>query len=90
MSVTRKITPIIATAVPGIIDIIRDGDNGLLVPYADPAALAAALARLLSDRELAARLVTSARGEVSARYDLRAVVGAMAELYTDVVRARRA
>lgn len=83
-------TPIVATAVPGTVDIIRDGDNGLLVPYRDPSALAAALTRLLLDRELAARLAASARHEVRARYDIQAVVRAMAALYAEVAPARHA
>jgi glycosyltransferase involved in cell wall biosynthesis len=39
---------------------VRDGDNGLLVPVDDPGALAAALVRILSDRELAGRLGSAA------------------------------
>ena len=51
---------VIGTAAGGIPDLIHDGDNGLLVPTEDPAALAGALVRALADRELAARLGESA------------------------------
>ncbi len=47
---------VVASSTGGIPEIITDGDNGLLVPPADPAALAAALQRLLTDTELRARL----------------------------------
>ncbi|MBA2332563.1 MAG: glycosyltransferase family 4 protein [Actinobacteria bacterium] len=49
-------TPVVATAVGGVPEIVRDGENGLLVPPDDPAALAAALRRFLEDPELQQRL----------------------------------
>ena len=48
--------PIIATRVGGIPEVVSDGENGLLYPPGDSQALAAALLRLLDDRELAKRL----------------------------------
>jgi glycosyltransferase involved in cell wall biosynthesis len=56
--------PVVATRVGGITDLIRDGENGLLVPPRDPAALADALVRVLSDRALAERLAAAARPSV--------------------------
>ncbi|HEV8448919.1 MAG TPA: glycosyltransferase family 4 protein [Gemmatimonadaceae bacterium] len=47
--------PVVATRVGGIPEILDDGETGILVPPDDPSALAAALARVLSDRELAGR-----------------------------------
>ena len=38
--------PVVSTAVSGIPELVRDGENGLLVPPSDPAALADALARV--------------------------------------------
>jgi glycosyltransferase involved in cell wall biosynthesis len=52
--------PVIASNVGGIPDIVQDGENGLLTPEKDPTALATALKRLLSDRELSSTL--GARG----------------------------
>ncbi len=54
-------TPVVATAVGGIREIVRPEENGLLVPYGDHAALASALDRLLGDADLRARLVETAR-----------------------------
>lgn len=48
--------PVIATAVGGVPEVVRDGENGLLVPPGDPAALGAAIARFFSDGDLRARL----------------------------------
>jgi glycosyltransferase involved in cell wall biosynthesis len=44
--------------------LVRDGHNGLVVPEGDAAALAAALRRVVADRELAARLGAQARRDV--------------------------
>jgi glycosyltransferase involved in cell wall biosynthesis len=53
--------PVIGSNVGGIADLVREGENGLLVPPQDPHALAEALVRMLSDRELAERLGAGAR-----------------------------
>ena len=53
-------TPVVATDVPGLRDSVRPGETGLLVPSADPAALADGLLRLLGDREFCIRLADGA------------------------------
>ena len=53
--------PVVGTDVGGIADLVRDGENGLLVPVRDPDVLAEALVRMLSDRGLAERLGGGAR-----------------------------
>ncbi|HEU5011974.1 MAG TPA: glycosyltransferase [Roseiflexaceae bacterium] len=57
--------PIVASRVAGIPEVITDGEHGLLVPERDPAALAAAVSRLLGDRALAARLGAAARQRIT-------------------------
>jgi glycosyltransferase involved in cell wall biosynthesis len=52
---------VVATGAGGILDLVEDGVEGLLVPRGDVAALAHALVRALSDRELAVRLGAAAR-----------------------------
>ena len=54
-------TPLIATSAGGIGSVVRDGQTGLLVPEADPAALSAAIARLLDGRIEALALGAAAR-----------------------------
>jgi glycosyltransferase involved in cell wall biosynthesis len=51
----------VATRAGGIVDIVTDGRDGLLVPPDDRAALVDGVVRLLEDQELAARLGTAAR-----------------------------
>jgi glycosyltransferase involved in cell wall biosynthesis len=58
-------TPVIATAVGGVTEIVEDGVNGLLVPPQDPAALAAAIRRFFEDEALRARLRAAATGSVT-------------------------
>ena len=48
--------PVIGSDVGGIPDVIKDGETGLLVPQKDPAALADAIVRVLSNDDFAARL----------------------------------
>ncbi len=57
--------PCIATAVGGVPDIIRDGENGLLVPPADPVALGDAIRKLQSDAALRTRLSVAGRASAA-------------------------
>ena len=57
-------TPVLATAVGGVTEIVRDGENGLLVPPGDADALAAAIERYLSDAALRERLTAAAASSV--------------------------
>lgn len=56
--------PVVASRVAGVPDVVDDGVHGLVVPERDPAALAAAIGRLLADPALAARLGAAARARV--------------------------
>ena len=63
-------TPCVSTDVTGIPEVLRDGETGLLVPRHAPAALADALARLLTDAELRVRLATAARRLIETSFDV--------------------
>jgi glycosyltransferase involved in cell wall biosynthesis len=62
--------PSVSTTVSGIPELIDSGVNGLLVPPNDSAALADALARLMQDSELSARLAAAGRETVRERFNL--------------------
>jgi glycosyltransferase involved in cell wall biosynthesis len=71
---------IVSTAVDGCLEVLEEGVTGLLVPPADPEALASALGRVLADaalrRSLGERALQSSR-----RFDVRACVEAIEALY---------
>jgi glycosyltransferase involved in cell wall biosynthesis len=58
--------PAVASRVGGIVDLVRDGENGLLVTPQDPQALADAIFRVLADEALADRLAAGARTSAEA------------------------
>ncbi len=60
----------LSTRAAAIGELIEDGVNGVLVPPADPAALAAALDRLIRAPELRARLGASGNQQVRARFSM--------------------
>jgi glycosyltransferase involved in cell wall biosynthesis len=58
--------PIVASDLPALREVLQDGDNALLVPPEDPAALARAIQRLAEDQPLAERLAAQAARDVRA------------------------
>jgi glycosyltransferase involved in cell wall biosynthesis len=81
--------PVVATDAGGIPEIVMAGETGLLVPVGDHRALGEAIARVLSDRELAARLTAGARA-LAPRYSMEEVVARTAALYERVLSEPRA
>ena len=73
--------PVVASRVGGLPDFITDGDNGYLVPVKDPAALSAALSRLVNDAVTRQQMSVRARASVS-DYDERTVFGRMLDVLT--------
>jgi colanic acid/amylovoran biosynthesis glycosyltransferase len=74
--------PVVASAISGIPELVRDEVNGLLVPPRDPAALAAALRRMHDDPVLRGRLAASGRATVVADFNLRRSAVRLAASFT--------
>jgi len=73
-------TPLVATAVGGLPDIVDHGRTGLLVPRRDPVALAAAVGRLLDDRGEGQRLAAQAAARLKL-FTIEAAAERFAALY---------
>jgi glycosyltransferase involved in cell wall biosynthesis len=76
--------PVVASAVPGIREIVHDEVSGLLVASGDRVALEAALLRLRRDRLLGCRLAQRASEEVTARFRIESMVERYGRLYREV------
>jgi len=75
--------PVISTPVTGIPEVVRNGENGLLVAPGDPAALADAIAAVVADPGLYQRLQAGARPSVVARFDRRRTIAALRRLLVE-------
>ena len=72
---------IVATRVGANDQLLRDGDDGLLIDPDDPNALTAAIQRLLNDPKLARRLGASARQRASESFSRNAMCRRFEDLY---------
>ncbi len=80
--------PMLATDMPGLADLVRPEETGLLVPPQAPEALAAALGRLFAGDELIRRMSAKARQVVQV-YDWRNIAEGHVGLYERLLGARQ-
>jgi glycosyltransferase involved in cell wall biosynthesis len=78
-------TPVIATRTGGVAEVVRDGENGLIVEPGDTAALTAAIERYFADGELAARLHANAAPSVEG-YSAESIYGRLEEILRSVAK----
>jgi colanic acid/amylovoran biosynthesis glycosyltransferase len=83
-------TPCVSTDVTGIPEVIRGAETGLMVPQWDPAALAAAIGRLLEEPDLRVRLADRARPLVEAAFDVNRNAAQLREVFQIVGKAHYA
>jgi glycosyltransferase involved in cell wall biosynthesis len=81
-------TPLVATAVGGIPDVVEQGRTGLLVPRGDPGALAEGLVSLLTDRVRRNKIAAAARDQL-AQFTIAAVAERFALFYEALVQEVR-
>jgi glycosyltransferase involved in cell wall biosynthesis len=81
--------PVIASAAGGIVDIVRDGRNGLLLPPGDAPALTAAIERLMDDPERARAMGLAGREDVEADFSWDVIADRLAAIYRRVAAAPR-
>lgn len=81
--------PLVATRAGGIADMVADSVNGFLCPPGDPAAMAAAIARLHTDPDLAARFGEKAGEDAASKYHPDKIARQTAEFYRQVLDGHR-
>ncbi len=74
--------PVVAAAVGGLLESVRDNETGILVPARSPGALAAAICRLLDDPEERHRLGQNGRRAVAEEYDAAVMVDHYLRVFT--------
>jgi colanic acid/amylovoran biosynthesis glycosyltransferase len=79
--------PVVTTAVGGIPELVQDSVTGMIVPPADPAAVADAVEKLLADSALCERLVSAGR-EATRPYELAANVDRLEQAFTRAAAMR--
>ena len=79
--------PIVATDIDGVREELRHEGTGLLVPPADPKALAEAVLILLDDRQRAERLGREARKDAEQLFDLKHTLANVEKLYEEVLNS---
>lgn len=82
--------PIVATDVPGCREIVRDGENGVLVPPKDPNALARAIATLIGDPAMRRRMGTRGREIVEKEFSMEEISRQTLAVYRELLGDRRA
>ncbi len=81
---------IVTTDVPGCRDVVRHGENGLLVPARDAAALADAIETLLSDAPRRAAMGAAGRRRMEDSFGVESVVSATMAVYDDLLQQKDA
>lgn len=80
--------PLVATNVGGTPDAVVDGETGLLVPAADPSALAKAIEALLRDPERMSRMGNAGRRRVEERFEAQIVTDSILRICQEVAAVR--
>jgi len=81
--------PVVASRVGGLPEVVQDGRTGLLVPPGDPAALAAAIARLLARPQERGELGAEGRRRVESRFRAAPMARRIEEVYEEALGERR-
>lgn len=78
--------PVIGAAATGIVDLLVDGETGLLFPVGDVSALADAIGRLIDDKVLARKLALAGQEQVKSKFRPELIWTALRREYLEVLR----
>ncbi len=80
--------PVIAASATGIVDVVLDGETGLLFPVGDVQALADAIARIIDDKGLATRLGLAGQEQVKRKFRQEQIWQALHREYLEVLQRK--
>jgi len=78
-------TPVIATPVGGVPEVVRNGENGFLVPPNNPLKLAEAIQYLLDNKDIRIRLGLEGRKWIKRNFSLDVVVNKLCKIYRELL-----
>jgi glycosyltransferase involved in cell wall biosynthesis len=79
--------PVVATAAGGILDIIQEGVNGMLVPCKDSISMAKAILELTSNKTKAKRMGSESRRRIAEKFTIENQAAAVEELYDSLLNS---
>jgi lipopolysaccharide heptosyltransferase II len=79
--------PVIATKTGGIVEIVNDGEDGILISPADHLAMAEAVLKLYKDKKLIERFVKRARVKVEKKFSLQKMADETIKTYQEVINS---
>jgi L-malate glycosyltransferase len=82
--------PVVAVAIGGLPEYVKDGENGLLVAQPDPELFSAEIRRLLNDETFGIALGQKARSTIAERFSVHCMVENTIHVYEDVLRKKHA
>lgn len=80
--------PVVATSVGGVVELIDDGVEGILVPKGDAPAMAAGIVRLAADPDLRRRMGAAGRARIGRQFAVSAMVESTQRTYQRLARRR--
>lgn len=80
--------PVVATRIGGVVDIVKDGGNGILIEPADTQGLADRIVRLLNDSEFARKIACNAFQTIKNSYSIDSIARRYIELYKQLLRGQ--
>jgi glycosyltransferase involved in cell wall biosynthesis len=89
MEAMASTRPVVATAIAGVRELVRDGDTGLLVTPGNARELGRAIARVLDDPELRARLASAGRAHVAREFDIDRCAARLARVFGEIAAPSR-
>jgi hypothetical protein len=80
--------PVVGAAATGIVDVVSDGETGLLFPVGDVPALAEAMAKLITDKPLANKLGLAGQEQVKRKFRQEQIWEELYRAYFDVLQMK--